>query len=513
MKRRTSVFLAGVLPLAALLGLAAPARAAGDVVIGLDANVIGLDPADLNDNLSMTATRTMLQGLYGFDKDMKMHPVLAESTEANEEATEFVIKLKHGISFHDGAPFNALAVKTSFDRAANPDNHLKRSSLYAPIAKTEVVDDYTVKITLKAPFGAFTNNLAHAAFAISSPKAIADFGKDIARHPSGTGPYKFDSWSTDTLKVVRNEHYWKPGVPKVDSITLRSVPESGSRIAMLQAGEAQFIYPMPVELVKVVERDPRLQVNDAKSIFAGYVALNTLRKPFNDPRVREALNYAVDKNAMVKVVLNGFGEPLDAPLPKLLSGYSSQGASWPYDPAKAKALLAEAGYPNGFESVLWGGNSTATQRAMQFLQQQFAAVGVKVQVEPLESGVAASKIWNVSKPEDATTLMHYTGWSASTGDADWGLRPLFATKGYPPVLFNTAYYSSPVVDADIEAGLNTADPAKRAAAYKHAQATIWHDAPWVFLTSGDIVSAQAKKLSGVYVMPDGQMLTEDAALN
>jgi glutathione transport system substrate-binding protein len=214
------------LAFAAVIAAAAPAYAAGDVVIGLDANIVGLDPADLNDNLSMSASRTMLQGLYGFDKDMKIIPVLAESYAANEEATEFVIKLRHNISFQDGAPFNAEAVKISFDRARNPENHLKRSSLYAPIDHIDVVDDYTVKITLKAPFGAFVNNLAHQAFAISSPKAIAQYGKDLDRHPVGTGPYKFVSWETDTFKVVKNENYWKPGVPKVDSITIRSVPES-----------------------------------------------------------------------------------------------------------------------------------------------------------------------------------------------------------------------------------------------------------------------------------------------
>ena len=491
----------------------APAWAAGDIVIGLDANVVGLDPADLNDNLSMTATRTMLQGLYGFDKDMKILPVLAESTDADEGAQEFIIHLRHGVTFHDGAKFDALAVKTSFDRAANPDNKLKRASLYAPIAHTDVVDEFTVKIVLKYPFGAFINNLAHQAYAISSPQAIATYGKDLDKHPVGTGPYKFVSWQTDTLKVTRNEHYWRPGLPRVDNITIRSVPESGSRIAMLQAGEAQFIYPLPVEMVKLAEKDPKLDAINARSIFARYVALNTMRKPFNDIRVRQALNYAVDKTAMLKVVFGGYGVALDAPLPANLSGYANQGGPWPYDPARARALLAEAGYPNGFDTVLWGGNPTLSQRGMQFLQQQLAAVGVRAQVEPLESGTAASKIWSVKTPEEATTLMHYTAWSASTGDADWGLRPLFYGKSFPPSLFNTAYYASPVTDASIEAGLMTADPRKRAAAYQAAQVQIWKDAPWIFLVSDDILSAKSKKLNGVYVMPDGQMLMEDAALN
>ncbi len=502
----------------ALLGIfalagTAPARAAGDVVMALDANILGLDPADLNDNLSMTATRTMLQGLYGFDKDMKLIPVLAERYEANEEATVFVFHLRKGISFSDGAPFNALAVKTSFDRARDPANHLKRSSLYAPIDHIDVVDDYTVRIVLKAPFGAFINNTAHAAYAIMSPKAIAQYGKDVDRHPSGTGPYMLASLQADMMRVVRNPNYWKPGMPKVDSITIRSVPESGSRIAMLQTGEAQFIFPLPVELAQVTARNANIDVVTGPSIFVRYVALNNMRKPFDDIRVRQALNYAVDKQAMARVVFNGYAHPLDSALPPNLSGYASQGAPWPYDVARAKALLAEAGYPNGFKTVLWGGNPSLTQKAMQFLQQQFAQVGVTVEVEPLEAGVAAAKIWSVKDPKDATTMMHYVGWSASTGDADWGMRPLLYGKAFPPVLFNTAYYASPATDAAIEAGLNSADPAQRMAAYRTAQAQVWKDVPWVFLVSDDILAAKSKRLSGIYVMPDLQILTEDAALN
>lgn len=489
-----------------------PAWAAGDVVIALENNITGLDPADVNDNLSMSATRTMLQGLYGFDKDMKMVPVLAESTDANATADEYVIHLRHGIVFHDGTPFNAAAVKISFDRARNPENHLKRGSLYAPIKSVDVIDDSTVKITLNAPFGAFINNLAHQAFAISSPKAIAEFGKELGHHPVGTGPYKFVSWATDTLKVARNEHYWKPGLPKIDTLTIRSNPENGSRLASLQAGETQFIFPMPPELVKVVERDPKVDIVASRSIFVRYVAMNTMRKPFTDQRVREAMNYAVDKAAFLKVVFNGYGVALESPLPSNLPGYSKQGA-YPYDPAKARKLLAEAGYPNGFSTVLWGGNSTITQRGMQFLQQQFAAVGVKVEVEPLEAGTAAAKIWGVKDPADATTMMHYVGWSASTGDADWALRPLLYSKAFPPTLFNTAYYANPKVDADIEAGLTTADAAKRTAAYDDAQSVVWKDAPWIFLVSDDNIAAKSKKLSGIYVLPDTQILTEEAALN
>jgi glutathione transport system substrate-binding protein len=489
-----------------------PALAAKDLVIAVDSNMPHLDPANTNDTLSQSVERTMYQGLFGFDKDMKLIPALAEKVDADETATEFVFHLRHGVTFHDGTPFDAEAVRANLERVMNPDNHLSRRSLVSMVAHVDVLDPYTVKVVLSRPFGAFVNNMAHPGTFMISPKALAQYGKDIATHPVGTGPFKFVSFAPDTVKTTKNDAYWKPALPKMDSVTFKAVPESGSRFAMLQTGEAQFIAPLPAELVKPAQGIPTLDVSITPSIVARYVALNTMKKPFDDVRVREALNYAVDKAAFTKIVFSGYAVTLDAPIPPKLAFYSQQGA-WPYDPAKAKALLAEAGYPDGFSVELWGATSTLAKRAMEFLQQQLAAVGVKVTVLPLEAGVATAKLWNVQKPEDATMQMDFSAWSSSTGDADWGLRPLFYGKSFPPNLFNIAYYHSAAADAAIEAGLASADQGKRAAAYAQAQAAIWKDAPWVFLSVDQLIAGQSKKLSGVYYMPDGGLLTEEATLN
>ena len=494
-------------------GLAGAAQAAKDLVVGVDSNLTGLDPADLNDNLSQSAARLMFEGLYMLDEHMKLRPQLAESYEATEDAKEFTFHLRKGVTFHDGTPFNAAAVKASFDRAGNPENHLKRQSLYVMIDHTDVVDDYTVKMVLKYPFGAFVNDIAHPGALIVSPKSVQEYGKEVTRHPSGTGPYEFVSWTADTLKLKKNEHYWKPGLPKLDSITYRGVPENGARIAMLQAGEAQFIFPVPPEMIKLLDKSPTITVFNEPSILIRYVALNNMRKPFDDPRVRLALNYAIDKQAFSKVVFSGYSDPMDSPMPPLLGWYQKQG-SYPYDPAKAKALLAEAGYPNGFESTITGGVPTLAQRGMQFVQQQLAAVGVTLKIEPLEAGVLTAKMFNVQKPEDATIVMLYGGWSSSTGDADWGMRPMLYTKSFPPVLSNLAWYSSPATDAAIEEGLATVDPAKRASAYAKAQALVWKDVPWIFLGVDHNLAAYSKSLHGAFIRPDQQFhLTEDASLD
>ena len=512
-RRRALMGALGVSAALPWLGQVTPAQAAAnDLVVGVPDNLTGLDPADVNDTLSQSACRLMLQGLYGFDPEMKLIPVLAESYTADDSAKVFTFKLRQGISFHDGTPFDAQAVKANFERVANPENRLKRQSLLAMLDRVEVVDPLTARVILKEPFGAFVNTIAHPAGMMLSPKAIAQFGKEIGRNPVGTGPFAFVSWNADTLKVKKNTGYWKPGLPKVETVTFRSVPENGARIAMLQTGEAHFIYPLPPEMAAVVQRSPNVEIVDSPSIIARYVSMNCMKKPFSDVRVRQALNHAVNKEAYAKVVYNGFAQPLDAPIPPKLGFYSWQ-EPYAYDVAKAKRLLAEAGYPNGFETEMWAQNNTLAQRGMQFMQQQLAAVGVKVNVMPMETGVLQDRIWSVQKPEDAQIQTYYGGWSSSTGDADWGLRPLLWGQGFPPKLYNTAYYSNPDVDKALEAAIATADPAKREALYKDAQAKIWKDAPWIFLGVENVLSARSKKLTGMYRIPDGGLLIEEAALS
>jgi glutathione transport system substrate-binding protein len=343
-----------------------------------------------------------------------------------------------------------------------------------------------------------------------SPKAIQQYGRDITRNPVGTGPFGFVSWSADTLKVARNDKYWREGWPKLNSVTFRSTPENGARIAMLQTGEAQFIYPVPPEMLRVIDRNPNIAIINAPSIYVRYVAMNVTKKPFDDIRVRQALNFATDKAAFARVVWSGQEDPLDSPLPPHLAFYKKQG-EWPHDVEKAKKLLAEAGVGPNFQTEMWGSNNTTTQRGMQFMQQQLANVGIKLTVTPLEAGLLTQKIWTVAGPQESQLQTYFGAWSSSTGDADWGLRPLFWGNGAPPRLYNVGYYRNDAVDKDIEDALATADSAKRAQLYASAQKRIWDDAPWVFLGVDRVLAAHAKKLTGVYQIPDGGLLLDEGA--
>jgi glutathione transport system substrate-binding protein len=509
--RRRSLFAgaATALALPAIVGVRAAAAPSGDLVVAVPDNLVTLDPGDANDTLSQGVGRLMLEGLYGFDEDMKVVPKLAEAYTANATATEFTFTLRQGVSFHDGTPFDAEAVKFNLERVANPDNHLKRQSLLATLDRVEVVERYTAKAILKEPFGAFIPTIAHPSLALSSPAAVQKYGKEIGRHPVGTGPFVFTSWTPDTLKVHANPTYRVPGMPRVATITIRSVPENGSRLAMLQTGEAQFIFPMPPEMIPVVQNNPKIAVVEVPSIIGRGASLNLMKKPFDDLRVRQALNYAVDKEAYIKVVFSGHGEQLDSPEPPKITFYQKQGV-WPFDLAKARQLLAEAGLAKGFETEIIGTNNTANVRGMEFLQQQFAQVGVKLNVSPLEAGVLASRVFSAATPEEATVQMETIGWSSSTGDADWCLRPMFAKAAFPPKMFNVSYYENPEVDKDLQAALQTADARVRGAAYADAQARIWQDCPWVWLTVDHLITARASNLAGAWRIPDGGLLLEDA---
>lgn len=475
-----------------------------DITIVYNSEPSSMDPHDTNDTIAYSLQKLMLEGLFSFDQDMKVIPVLAESYSANDNATEFTIKLKTGVKFHDGTEFNAEAVKVNLDRLADQTQKLKRNSLFSMIEKTEAVDASTVKITLKTPFGAFINTLAHPAGMMISPKALAEYGKEVSKHPVGTGAYVFKEWTPGTKFVAtKNPEYWGTEA-QYASISFKTVKEDGSRVAMLQTGEADFIYPVPSMQIETLQNDKNVKILKNESIIVRYISMNVNKKPFDDVRVRQALNYALDKNAFSQVVFNGHTSQLNSVIAPNTQFYAEQ-KSYDYNIEKAKQLLAEAGYPNGFSTKIWSNNSSASVKADEFIQQQLAKVGITVEVVPMEAATLSEKVYNAPAGSGGEVELYYGGWSPSTGDADWGIRPLLATESAPPASYNTAYYSNPEVDQLIQDALHTSDPAARAEAYAKIQEIIWNDAPWVFLSVDANMAAAGSSITGIQLLPDGSL--------
>jgi glutathione transport system substrate-binding protein len=497
--------------LLSFLLLSGPAFAASkDIIYGSESTVKSLDPHDTSDTYSGAIEKTMLQGLMGFDRDLKVIPLLAESYTFNDAATEFTFKLRKGIKFHDGTPFNAEAVRVNIERLMS--GKYKRSSLMKPVKELIVIDEATVKFVLKEPFGAFINAVAHPGTLLMSPAAITKFGDEVSKNPVGTGPYIFVEWvSGDHVKIKKNPEYWK-GKVKVDSITFRPVPESGTRLAMLRAGQAQYIYPMPPELLKVVENDKNIEIIKQPSIIERYMVLNTKYQPLSDQRVRQAINYALDKQSIIRIAWGGAAVEADSVIPANLQFYKKQ-APWPYDPAKAKALMKEAGYEKGFSVVFLTPNASNRLRATEMVQQQLKEINITGEIQSMDVASFYNKLES-HRADDATPVpfIAFGGWSSSTGDADWGIRPLLATAGFPPALSNFGFFSDKKVDELIQAGLASADPKVRADAYAKAQDTVWQMAPWGYLSVDTLVAAKVKNLKGVYPMADGSFSVEDAEL-
>lgn len=493
----------------AVMSMAPAALGAQTITVAVGADAVRLDPPDMTDNLSETVLRHIMDGLVEFDEQLNLEPALAERWEFVNDGADVVFYLRRGVRFHDGTPFNAQAVKANFDRILA--GNLRRTSLYEPYVKSvEVRDEYTVVFHLKAPFGAFLHHLAHGAGLIQSPANIQRWGDKVGQHPVGTGPFRFVEWVPgDHITLEANAGYWG-GRPKTDRVVFRVVPEDATRVFQLQTGEADVItWVPPSEVARLkAARDTRVIVADSLRVI--YIGFNVLKKPVDDPRIRQAINYAINKELIVSQVLGGFAKVSDSPMAAKVNGYCRTGG-YPYNPEMARKLLREAGYPNGLDVTLWAPQGRylkdyETAVAVQAMLQQ---VGIRARLQTFEWATYLRNIFDVPR-EQAAYQMYMLGWAPSTGDADWVMRPMFHSSAFPPG-DNASYYSNPEVDRLIEQGMRVPEPDKRAEVYCQAQKIVTAEAPWAYLHVLDQVVGTRANVEGVKVLPIEIVLVKDAS--
>lgn len=498
-----------------------------DVTAAMSVDFMTMDPMDTSDTLSGGVQRLIMDGLFGFDDEMKIIPLLAESYEANEDATEYVIHLRQGISFSDGMPLNAEAAKANFDRWGDKELGLKRTTLLCNVLKsTEAVDEYTVKVTLTEPFGAFVATLAHPACVLMSPQVIEQGKEACAERPVGTGQYLFKEWiAGDHTTVTLNKDWWGYD-PEIcggkalaepdagfQSITFRPVGENASRVAMLQSGEADFIWPVPTESMETLAADENVYVGADEGIVVRYMFMNTQKAPFNDVRVRQAMNYAIDKDAYIAVVKNGLASKATSILGPATQHYKGN-EPYAYDLEKARKLLTDAGYPDGFETSLICTTTTSDLKQCEFIQQQLAQAGITININSMEKAIVSEKVESAEGPgSEAEVEMYMSGWSSSTGDADWGIRPVLARESEPPKSYNISYFENEEMDGFLYAALETADEEKRAELYAKAQDIIWEECPVVFFANDYNTWASAADVANVKIYPDGGLNIRNARMN
>lgn len=476
-----------------------------DFVVAMQADTTSLDPHIGSNGNSNQILNEMYECLLTFDADTNVIPLLAKEWSVSEDGRTYSFVLNEGITFHDGEPFTAEAVRATFERGIN-DQTL---SLYRSVKDWEDVKvngDYECDIILKEPNNTFINKITQVR--IVSPKALAreDVDDYLSKNSAGTGPYilseRVDGGYT---KMVRNDSYWQDG-PKVDTITFKVVPEDAARLAMLQTGEAHVALPVPVTDTATIEGDPNLVLDVVPGITYRYVTLNTQwtmpdgRQPFADKRVRQALNYAFDSEAYAKVVFNGYAvEPTSIFSTAIL--YHAPQTPYKVDLEKAKSLMKEAGYEDGFDVEIIVDNTSIEQKGATFVMQQLSQIGVNVKLLPNESTANAEL---TSAPLESTTVqMWYVNWGSGSYEADGSMRSILHGEKFPPEGYNTAFWSNDEFNQLLDDALKMGDTDKIAEAYAQAQAIAWEECPWIFLGNDNSVSAYRKEVTGLLYKPAG----------
>ncbi len=477
-----------------------------ELTVGLDNDPTSLDPWSATDTLASTIFSTVYEGLLGYDEENNIIPVLAQELPlVEQDATVITFKLRQGIKFHDGADFNAEAVKLTLERALDPANGLSRRSLIECIDTIEVIDAYTVRLNLKYSFAPILNAFAHQSCMMLSPKLI-ESGEDISTHPAGTGPYVFGEWMDgDHVSVVRNADYWNAdAMARFSSIKFLPRPEAATRVAGLQTGEIDVIYPVPSDQFQLLSTQTGLDVMCEEGNLVLFFEMNTQKAPFNDVRVRQAFNYAFDNEAFVQVVENGYGVPSTSSMASCDWGYQAQ-TMYEYDTEKAKALLAEAGFPDGFSCTLYINTTSKSQKMAEFLQQQLALINVDLKIASYEKA-QMNEICS-ARPEESVHDLRCGGWGPSTMEADWATRPILTRATWScDGGSNYSYYTNERVEELIQIGLSSTDQNERLAAYAEMQRIIVEDAPWIFVDTPGVLWAKNSNVQGIYITACGQIV-------
>ena len=443
---------------------------------------VTLDPHGSNDSVTASAINQMFDRLVDYGEGGEIVPMLAESFEEIDETTwEFV--LRQGIEFHDGTPFNAEAVKKSFDRLLDPELASPRAFLFEMLEEVVVIDDYTVHFIVEFPFAPFPAHVAHNAGAIIAPSAILEEengGLSISENPIGTGPFVYYSWDRGTeLVMVRNENYWKQTV-YLDGLRFVAIPEIATRDAMLETGEAH------VAMLDMATANQVLEVEAIKedriaSVSVDYIGFNTKFAPFDDVRVRQAISLAIDKEDIIRAVIYGQGIPAITTISPSVQGSPGHIDGLGHDILMARELLEEAGFADGFSATIVSIEGNAIRNLiLQLVQANLREIGVDLNIQLVELGAFLEETANGEHD------MFIMSWTTVTGDADYGLHPLFHSENAGEA-GNRTFYVNEEVDDLLDAARREVNQEVRNELYAQALQIIAMEAPVIPLYHRDFV--------------------------
>jgi peptide/nickel transport system substrate-binding protein len=485
--------------------VAQPARDV--IVIGMEAEPPGLDPGQALGLHTLRVTYQMFETLVTTpDDSTDVVPGLAESWQVSPDGLAWTFTLRPGVRFHDGTLLDAQAVKFTFDRVIDPGHPHAKSGKWSfvvgylsSVKSVEAVDPRTVRLNLKYPTASLLALLALPNCAIVTPSAFTKGPDQFNQQPVGSGRYRLESWDRGSRLVLRrHEDYW--GVKgKPQRLVYRPIPEANARVAELLTGSLDLILPIPPDFVERLERTSDVTVHKKTGLTTWYVGFNVDKKPFTDKRVRQALNHAVNKEAITRDILKGTGIPAVGPLLPGTWGFESNVRRYSHDPATARLLLAQAGYPDGFAVDFWvpesGSGMQAPVDMATVIQANLAAVGVKAALKTFEWGSYLGKV------RSDAPAMFALSWFLKSEDPDLSMYPLFYSKNSP--LPNRSNYHNPEVDQLLVQARQVSDRPQRAELYRRAQRLIVEDAPWIFVDHEVQVIATRNNVKGFRLHPSG----------
>ena len=474
------------------------------LVYATASDAVRLDPQMITDVPSgNTVYGKVYQTLLALDKDGKFQPLLATEWK-NISPTVWEFKLRKDVKFHDGTPFNAAAAKKTLDRLTDDKAKKSNRDILKGVQEIKVIDEYTIQIITKTPFPPLLQNLTHIGSVMISPKAIDENGtKPLDQNPIGTGPFKLEKWTKgEGMTLVAFPEYWGKK-PAIERITFKVVPEDGTRMGMVQGGEAQIADKLPFNDVERYSKDDKFTVIKTLGFGTEFIGINMKKEKFQDIRVRQAIDLAIDRKAILSGVYQNVGQMNVSTLGPKVFGYNPNLPAAEYNPAKAKELLKEAGVSD-LKVVLWTStNNKARVKMAEVVQAQMKEAGITVEIKTLEWGTF------LQAHHEGETELYIMGWSNSSGDADVSLK-IWSKEGIGNS--NGSYYINPKVEELLAQAAQEMDIEKRKQLYWQVQ-EITTAAHVRFVTrTTEYVTLSSKKVKGVLYTPAEYLIVDNITM-
>ena len=477
------------------------------LIFGRGGDSIHLDPIQPLDGESAKVCDVIYDTLVQFKDDTtEIEPALAEAWESSTDGLIWTFYLRQGVEFHDGTPFNAGAVIFSLTRL----EALGREFHEDFIDRIVALDAFTVQFQLKTPYAPFISTVAETRFSIVSPTAVRKFGADFGNHPVGTSPFKFMRWDKhDKIVLTANNAHWA-GKPALDGLIFRTIPDNSVRLTELQQGNIHVMeFPNP-EDIPLIQGDARFELVRQPSLNVGFIAMNMDKPPYDNLKVRLAINHAIDKATIIETLYQGRAIPAKNPIPPTLWSYDHAIEDYAYDPELAKQLLAEAGYPDGFETTLW---ALPVPRAYipdgialaEELQSELQDIGIAAKIVTYDWDIYVSKV--LSGEHDMAMM----GWNSGDDPDDLFYSLLSIPAAEKPIL-NLSFYRSTEMQDVLERARTRTDRTERIALYQEAQAIFHRDAPWVPLVHTQRILVVNRSVKNLKLPPIGWKYIRNASL-